>query len=179
MADTKISDLTAVTDVLSTDEFVIARSGTSRKIDAVDLGAGAARTSETLVEFTSPLTTSATAEGSATSLVDFGSLTFNGTDRYEIEMFAPTWSIGTATRDLIVILYDGSSSVGWLFAGRNVGASLANGEFYICRILTPSAGTRTYSIRGYVLGGAATATITAGAGGSGNYMPGFARIRRA
>lgn len=37
MADSKISDLTAVTSPLATDEFVIARSGTSRKITAADL----------------------------------------------------------------------------------------------------------------------------------------------
>ena len=42
MADTKISALSAVTDVLSTDEFVLARSGTTKKIDAVDLAAGIA-----------------------------------------------------------------------------------------------------------------------------------------
>lgn len=37
MADTKISDLTAVTDVVATDEYVLARSGATRKIDADDL----------------------------------------------------------------------------------------------------------------------------------------------
>lgn len=37
MADTKISDLAAVTSPLGTDEFVIARSGDSKKIAAADL----------------------------------------------------------------------------------------------------------------------------------------------
>lgn len=36
MADTKISGLAAVTDLLSTDELVLARSGTTKKIDASD-----------------------------------------------------------------------------------------------------------------------------------------------
>lgn len=40
MADTKISDLAAVTDVLGTDEFVLARAGDTKKIDAVDLVSG-------------------------------------------------------------------------------------------------------------------------------------------
>lgn len=40
MADTKISALAAVTDVLDTDEFVLARSGATKKIDGVDLRAG-------------------------------------------------------------------------------------------------------------------------------------------
>lgn len=39
MADTKISGLAAVTDVLPTDEFVLARSSTTKKIDASDLAA--------------------------------------------------------------------------------------------------------------------------------------------
>lgn len=37
MANTKISDLPAVTDVIGTDEYVLARSGTSKKIAASDL----------------------------------------------------------------------------------------------------------------------------------------------
>ena len=38
MADTKISDLTAVTSLVGTDEFVLARSGATNKITATDLG---------------------------------------------------------------------------------------------------------------------------------------------
>lgn len=37
MSDTKISDLAAVTDVLATDEYVLARSGATKKIDASNL----------------------------------------------------------------------------------------------------------------------------------------------
>ena len=37
MADTKISDLAAVTDVLTTDEFVLARSGATKKITGANL----------------------------------------------------------------------------------------------------------------------------------------------
>ncbi len=37
MADTKISALPAVTDVIGTDEYVLARSGASKKITAADL----------------------------------------------------------------------------------------------------------------------------------------------
>jgi hypothetical protein len=40
MADTKISALAAVTDLQDTDEFVLARAGTTKKIDGVDLKAG-------------------------------------------------------------------------------------------------------------------------------------------
>lgn len=37
MADQKISELTAVTTLNDTDEFVLARSGTTRKITKADL----------------------------------------------------------------------------------------------------------------------------------------------
>jgi hypothetical protein len=40
MADSKISDLAAVTDVQPTDEYVLARAGASKKIDASDMIAG-------------------------------------------------------------------------------------------------------------------------------------------
>jgi hypothetical protein len=36
MADTKISNLTAVTDVLTTDEYVVARAGTTKKISGAN-----------------------------------------------------------------------------------------------------------------------------------------------
>lgn len=42
MADKKISELSAVTDVVSGDEYVLSRSGVSKKIDADDLSAGIA-----------------------------------------------------------------------------------------------------------------------------------------
>ncbi len=41
MADSKISDLAAVTTLLSTDEYVVARAGVSNKITGANLGAGA------------------------------------------------------------------------------------------------------------------------------------------
>ena len=37
MADSKISDLTAVTSLVGTDEFVLARTGATKKVAAVDL----------------------------------------------------------------------------------------------------------------------------------------------
>jgi hypothetical protein len=40
MADTKISDLSAVTDVVGTDEYVLARSGATKKITAASLSSG-------------------------------------------------------------------------------------------------------------------------------------------
>lgn len=49
MADTKISALSAVTDVLSTDEFVLARSGTTKKIAGVDLATAMGGTRNDLV----------------------------------------------------------------------------------------------------------------------------------
>jgi len=127
-------------------------------------------------EFTASATTAAVTEGTATTLATLGAVAYDGVSTYQIEMWAPTWAIDTATRDLIVILHDGTSAIGQLFAGRNLGANLANGDFYVRRIFVPAAGTRTYSIRGYVTGGAATASIIAGAGGAATYLPGFIRL---
>lgn len=42
MADKKISELTAVTDIVSGDEYVLARAGASKKIDVDDMAAGIA-----------------------------------------------------------------------------------------------------------------------------------------
>lgn len=50
MADTKISNLSAVTDVLGTDEYVLARSGATKKIDASDLFSEIAASGNRVIE---------------------------------------------------------------------------------------------------------------------------------
>lgn len=67
MADTKISALSSVTDLLSTDEFVLARSGATKKIAAVDLLAG----SSGMVELFDSTLSGAQASFDATSLSSF------------------------------------------------------------------------------------------------------------
>ncbi len=193
MADTKISDLPAVTDVIATDEYVLARSGATNKIDASDLlvadnvaftpagtisatdvqaaieevaiEAGSSTSELDYAQFTSPVSITATTEATATTIVTGNSVAYDGSTIVVIEFF-----VGNITGDAAVVLYDGSSSIGLL------AFESANAPMHVARRLTPSNASHTYSIRGYKTSGSPTAT--GGAGGVGNFVPGFIRIFR-
>lgn len=131
----------------------------------------------TRVEFTSPLTISVTTEATASTVVTAAAVTFDGTTEVDIEFGCPyVQPASAANAGVHLILYDGSSSVGFL---GTVGSPAANNLLLpvrASRTLTPSAASHTYSVRAYQAGG--NGTVGAGAGGSGNYMPGYIKITK-
>ena len=195
MADTKISDLPAVTDVIATDEYVLARSGATNKIDASDLlvadnvaftPAGTISATDVqaaieevaaeatggtaeldYAEFTSSVSIGATTEITATTVVTGNSVAYDGSTVVVIEFSSPG-----VEANIAIVIYDGSSSIGGV-----AGFSTAQGPVLIHKRLTPSNASHTYSIRAYKTSG--SPSVQAGAGGVGNNMPGFIRIFRA
>ena len=130
------------------------------------------------VEFTSNVTSTATTEATATAIVTAGAVTFNGTDVVLVEFFAPTFGVSVTTIDGELALYDGASSIGIIWVGRDALPASGVDSIFVARRLTPSNASHTYSIRGFV-SAAGTLTVSGGAGGSGNRMPGYIRIIRA
>lgn len=131
------------------------------------------------VEKTTNTSITATTEGGADTIVTATAVVFDGTTKIVVDFYcayaAP--DTGAAGRTLILVLYDGASSIGKLAPM----ATLVSGnQSYITgvhsRRLTPSAASHTYSVRAYVSAG--TGTVGAGAGGSGTYMPAFIRITK-
>lgn len=181
MADTKISDLPAVTDVLSTDEYVLARAGDSNKITAADLGAGLVSGALELayVEFTSPVSITSTTEAGANSVVSAGSVAFDGSTRVRIEFFSPDVLAGsTAGSYTILTLWDGSTDLGRIaVVGHSLLVFAPEVAVKAERYLTPTAASHTYTIKAWRV--ASDGTVSAGAGGTGVLLPGFIRIARA
>jgi len=174
MADTKISDLTAVTTVNATDEYVLARAGATNKIDASDLADGLRTLSPAAGgvelaynEFTSNVSVTATSEATANTVVTASAITADGSTPIVIEFYAPSVDANVA-----IVLYDGSSTVGGVLAFNG-----AQVPIYVPKRLTPASGSHTYSIRAYKPSG--SPSVQAGTGGSGNNMPGFIRITTA
>ena len=122
------------------------------------------------VEFTSIVTVTATTAGAATVLVTAPSLTFDGATPILIDFGA--CSVNPSTGNLSVALFDGSTELGTLL--------YISGNFFwpvrCTRRLTPSAGAHTYSIRAW--GSVSGGTVYGGAGGTGNFAPGFIRVER-
>ena len=127
------------------------------------------------VEVTGSTSITATTEATANTVVTATGVAFDGATDVDIEAFfpfiEPAASVGAF---IVVVLYDGASSIGLLGIARTPAANSHRGTFFGARRLTPSAATHTYSIRAYVSTG--TGSVFAGTGGSGNYMPGYIRI---
>lgn len=131
------------------------------------------------VEFTSPVTISASSEAAATTIVTGSALTFDGATTVDIEFYSDSIQPGsTATNVINIWLYDGSSSIGVMAQYSNPASSTYRAPCFVVRRLTPSIGVHTYSIRGDRSSGS-NGTVNAGAGGTGNHMPGYIRVKRA
>lgn len=127
-------------------------------------------------EFTSPTTISSTTEAGAFQIRDAAAITFDGATAVMIEFYAPYFTTATSGDQLVLCLYDGSSSIGLIGSGQ--ATTGYSNEIYVRRRITPSAATHTYSIRGYRVG-TSNITVGAGLGGVGAYEPGFIKITKA
>ena len=105
---------------------------------------------------------------------------YDGSTEVEISFYAPSVKPDETTsgNNVQFFLYDGTSSLGSLaFIRNDNGAVGHNVPVLITRRLTPSSGSHTYKVGAIVNSG--SATVTVGAGGTGNFVPGFLRITRA
>jgi len=72
------------------------------------------------------------------------------------------------------VIYRDSTVIGQVFGG-TVNTTLQGMDFEIFD--TPASGAHTYAVKAFVSTG--TLTINAGAGGSGNLVPGWLRVAKA
>ncbi len=124
---------------------------------------------------TTDATITATTEGTADTVVAASATVAPGAGVVlEIDFYAPSVVPGANTEIIGVLLRDstvvGTVSLG--FAAAQRGAPFA--RFYD----TPGAGSIQYTMKAYVVVGAASSTITGGAGGSGNRVPMQLTIKR-
>lgn len=122
--------------------------------------------------FTADVGCTATTEATANTVVTAAAFTAGGTESYWVEFFCPGYNQGNTTSGAVLYLDGSSVGIAWTH-----GSSIdpQGGCNFRVRV-TPAAGSRTYSVRGFV--GVGTLTFTAGAGGSGAKVPGFIRIVR-
>lgn len=130
------------------------------------------------VEFTADVSISATTEETANQIVSAGALVFDGSTRAKIEWWAPQ-VVTVSSVNTQVYLYDvtpsSTASIGLI--SRFLDDSASRSQPYGVRLMTPAAGTHTYSVRGTT--GSGAATIGAGTGGAGVSLPGWIRVTTA
>lgn len=130
------------------------------------------------VEYTSSVSVTHTTEGTSDTVVASAAVTYDGSTAVIIEFFSPGIAIqATAAAYVAVLLYEDSTCLGWLAFPRTPAAAANGFPTLARRKLTPSNASHTYTIKAMTSSG--TSTVNAGAGGSGNFTPGYIRIIKA
>jgi hypothetical protein len=119
-----------------------------------------------------PAGITATTEGTSQTVIAGNSVYYDGS-RVKVSFFIPKLS-GSVSLTATYVVYRDSTVVGQVFGG-TVNTTLQGTEFELFD--TPAAGAHTYKVAAFVSTG--TLTANAGAGGSGNLVPGWLRVTKA
>ena len=132
------------------------------------------------VEFSAPVTISATTELTANTIVALPPLSFDGLSTVLLEFQAPECVIiqNAAGNRCFFVLFDdtgsGAQPIGQLGSIRDdSGNNQIGAPIRLSREFPPANGSHTFSVRAYRSN--ANATVNAGAGGAGTSFPGYLR----
>jgi hypothetical protein len=135
------------------------------------------------VEHTSSVNLTATTEAGANTIVTAAACVLDGSTVVEVEYFCAAFASpgGGANRFAIANLFDAvdggaAASLGFMADVFSSASSQVVVPCLVRRRLTPASGSHVFSIRGHVTAG--TGVANAGAGGAGNFMPGYIRVTR-
>lgn len=157
----------------------------TQSLSATGSVSGLAGTELAYNEFTADVTVGNVNEGSAATVVTATAIVGDGLTAVIIEFFAELVEgpvSGNTHNGMIFVLYQDGVSIGLL---GQVDVSLPAGNAramcfaHLRRRMIPAAGSRTYSIRAFPSVPIAGGAVRAGAGGSGNRVPGYIRIAAA
>ena len=119
-----------------------------------------------------PAGITATSEATSQTVIAGDSVYYDGS-RVKVSFFIPKLS-SSASLTVTYVVYRDTTVVGQVFGG-TVNTTLQGTDFEIFD--TPAVGAHTYKVAAFVSAG--TLTANAGAGGSGNLVPGWLRVTKA
>lgn len=114
----------------------------------------------------------ATTEGTSQAVITGNGVYYDGS-RVKVSFFVPKLT-SAASLTATFVVYRDSTVVGQVYGG-TVNTTLQGAEFELFD--TPAVGAHTYAVKAFV--NASTLTVNAGAGGSGNLVPGWLRVTKA
>jgi hypothetical protein len=115
----------------------------------------------------------ATTEATSQAVVTGNSVYYDGS-RVKISFFVPKLT-SAASQTVTFVIYRDATVIGQVFGG-TVNTTLQGSDFEVFDP-TPGTGLHTYAVKAFV--SASTLTANAGAGGSGNLVPGWLRVTKA
>jgi hypothetical protein len=121
---------------------------------------------------TNPAGITATTEATSQAVITGNAVYYDGS-RVKVSFFVPKL-VSSASQTVTFVVYRDSTVIGQVFAG-TVNTTAPGMDFDIFD--TPAAGAHTYAVKAFVSTG--TLTVNAGAGGSGNLVPGWLRVSKA
>jgi hypothetical protein len=130
------------------------------------------------VEKTTDSSITATAEGSADTVVTAAAVAFDGTIDAEIEFFCPSANAAVAAgATLHIILTDGGTVLGRIATITSPTAALNRNVIKASYRYTPSNASHTFDVRAY-LGASGTGTLKAGSGGATTFLPMYIKVSK-
>lgn len=129
------------------------------------------------VTLTTTTNISSTNSASPTNIISGNAKTYDGSTRVKIEFYSPIISENTSS-SVSFVLYDGSTAVG-IIANIYASSGQINTPCKVDYILTPTAGSHTYHIKGYVASGSGTGNLFLGTGGASTAVGAYLRITNA
>lgn len=126
-------------------------------------------------ERTSNLSVTATTEGTSQAIITGASVSYDGSTRVCIEFYCSSM-VPVGNQNLYILLYEDSTVLGILATTNDSGSSRVP-VGTLRRFRTPSNASHTYAAKAFT--DSATATINAGSGGSGAYLPAYLRVTKA
>lgn len=126
-------------------------------------------------EKTSNTNITATSEAAADTIVTAGAVACDGAMILIIEFGTNAWAQDSTTPVNRLVLFDNGASIGTLFQGVSPSTSSGKPGFTVRRRLTPSAGSHTYSVRGWV-SSSSTMIVAGDVFSSGRDSPAYIRV---
>lgn len=129
-------------------------------------------------QVTSDVNVTGTTSGTANTVVTADAINFDGSTAVLIEFFSyGVQPVNVVGGQLIIGLFEGSTLVSTVALVQGVSTNPMIVPAHIVQRLTPSSGSKTYSIRAWT--GSGTSIVKAGTGSGGAAAPAFVRISRA
>lgn len=130
------------------------------------------------VDRTTNLASNATSAATAATVLTGNTISLDGSTPIIVHFFCPSFTCSATSISCVIELFDGSTDLGQIVAGRAASGTSSNPGLNGFIRLTPSNGSHQYIAKAW-LGASGTFTVVAAGGGATTNVPAFLRVYKA